>query len=217
MAERRSLLALSICVLLIVGCGGGSTAPILPTALTLSEMVPIPGNPQGWTWDAQNDYVDDLSRGYLSTGGYMQIDPNAPDPWGWNQPISGVPNPDLETDADVANYVEIGRQPTTVTIYGAVWDLDNDYYVFYIPAGTTVSWVYSGALSVTSEIIAHPDLNPGGVVLYEGPNQYRVETGGFYFYKQERRGYSPADGNYDVPAGFPHFSCFRLDLLFSQD
>ena len=47
-------------------------------------------------------------------------------------------------------------------------------------------------------------------------NSYRVDTSGFYFYKQERRGYSPADGNYDVPEGFPHFQCFRLDVTFER-
>ncbi|MHC5044673.1 MAG: hypothetical protein ACYTGI_20130 [Planctomycetota bacterium] len=187
-----------------------------PAAVVLSEMVLIPGNTQGWVWERQNDYADDLGFGYLSAGGYMEIDPNDPDPWAFNQEVPAVEDTVLRQTGDVSHYLEVGALPTKVVVYGQVWDYDNDYYAFYLEAGTRVTWWYTGALPVTSELIAHPDLNPNGVVQLVSPNSYRVETTGFYFYKQERRGYSPADGDYDVPPGFPHFQCFRLDLTFDQ-
>jgi len=194
----------------------GMISIVVVTEVTLSEMVIIPEHAQGWVWDTQNDYADDLSRGYISAGGYMEIDPASADPWASSQELPAVADTILQQSPDVAHYLDVGVLPSTATVYGQVWDYDNDYFAFYLEAGTTVSWVYTGALPVTSELIAHPDLNPSGVVQMLSQDSYRVETTGFYFYKHERRGYSPADGDYDVPAGFPHFMCFRLDLTFDS-
>ena len=218
MSSDRVLAALALpAVLLLAACGGGTGEPPLGLVeVALSEMVAIPGNDQGWIWEQHNDYAGDRNGAYVPAGGYAEVELDAADPWGFNQPIPAIENTILTVDPVLAHYLRVGEGPTKVQIYGHVWDFDNDYYAFYLEAGTTVSWTYSGALSVTSELIPHPDLNPNGVVQMFGANSYRVDTAGFYFYKHERRGYSPADGTYDVPEGFPHFQTFKLEILFNQ-